>query len=362
MAPKARMSDIREGLNLIPTEEEMQRAQEILSKADFKQKRSMMNAMSSWLKKGQAEASADQRSSEAVAKAMSSRGDDRLAYLQKYLVYQKRKGEHTITNHMTNSHIEQKIKEKEWMCKYEMEQKWGEKKVKLWLDSGLLELRPDRLTGSEDPDVCEYRVQSKEVDTTIDETNDAATHAVSDDATKTDIDNLESLRVRADPPQSGSGARGSADPPPLADQKKQAVGKPIVPLAGVDIKEEKKTDKEVMIERVQALIEFPSVIYRKFNYLWLEAKEMQAKAAGHEYGQSLADKLKDHIAALAKLLAAIDKISLGASIIQERMPKIIRHMDFLEEAHEKHMKFGASIGVTTQCRAAKRRRAQAKVE
>eukprot|EP00959_Pyramimonas_sp_CCMP1952_P012674 268080-Pyramimonas_sp.AAC.1 len=133
---------------LEPTKEELAEARKILAAASAKEKRSKLGSMMNFLKSNPDEA------------ASSSRGQQREAYMAKFLVHQMRVK--TASNTSTSSRTVGRNDEKgivwTWISPEKMDTVLGPMKAQHWRDSKLLAWRPDSLTQSEDEAFREYKV------------------------------------------------------------------------------------------------------------------------------------------------------------------------------------------------------------
>ena len=125
---------------LAPTAEELHAARQVLAGASDKVLRAKMAAMSSWLKSNPDEVVKD------------SRGSDRRAYLEKFLVRQLRAKalEKNTTSSKTHVSSDASFKGVLWMAQEEMDDTIGPRKGKLWRESEKLPWAPCPVTGSTD--------------------------------------------------------------------------------------------------------------------------------------------------------------------------------------------------------------------
>lgn len=132
-----------------PTEEEIKKAKELLSKATEEETKSKMASMVYFTKTN--------AGNEAVA---SSRSDARREYFLKFLVWQSRQqNRETTTTVVKQMDTENSNHEDwEWMSKEKMDSTLGPKKAESWRVSNKLSTRPDPVTGSTDEDFIEYAI------------------------------------------------------------------------------------------------------------------------------------------------------------------------------------------------------------
>ena len=102
------------GLNFKPTSAEVELAKKVLDNADSKSRKSKMTSMVAWLKQN-AEASGS-------AEASASRGEQRLAYLQQYLIFQQRKQQGKTMSTSVVNNTKAQYTDFDWMCEHEIRQ------------------------------------------------------------------------------------------------------------------------------------------------------------------------------------------------------------------------------------------------
>ena len=113
----------------------------------------------------------------------------------------------------------------------------GDAKVDLWLESGKLISRPDRITGSTKPEHLEYLIPTTYTNTVDRNTDGLEGKNVKDDLSKQDIENIEGLRVNLLQPDSAAGSSGDgAEAAPLGDKPGAAAQAGAGGKAGVDAK------------------------------------------------------------------------------------------------------------------------------
>ena len=91
---------------------------------------------------------------------LSSRGQERQEYMIKYVAYMAKKKCNTQTLSTSSSHDMKTgafVEYHRW-SKHQMEQAVGTEKARGWIASGRLSAKPDRITGSTDPECLEYLV------------------------------------------------------------------------------------------------------------------------------------------------------------------------------------------------------------
>ena len=132
-----------------PTEAELQEAKALLQAQDPKKKRSSMASMVAFVGKGDPEC---------ANKVAELRGEARQDYCARYLAYMTKKKAGTLTT--TSSHSTQSVRNTDYFfwSRFEMEKEVGSSKADHWISSGQLTVVGDRITGSLDPELCEYKV------------------------------------------------------------------------------------------------------------------------------------------------------------------------------------------------------------
>ena len=99
----------------------------------------------------------------------------------------------------------------------QMRTTFGDEKVDMWLESGKLISRPDRVTGSTKPEHLEYLVPTTYTDAKDRSTDGLEGTRHKDDLSKEDIENIEGLRVNLLQPGSAAGSSGDGQQPDAGD-------------------------------------------------------------------------------------------------------------------------------------------------
>ena len=150
MAPKRAAP---EKLSLL-SEEELLSAQRHLASLSNKEKRSKMQCMATWLKNNPV--------GENNEKATTSRGAEREKYLAAYMQHMTKKQATVIKSGVSITKGSTLNRDHKWMCRFQIQQEYGEEKAKTWIDGNHVRSRPDRQTGSEEPHMLEYKVNEEE--------------------------------------------------------------------------------------------------------------------------------------------------------------------------------------------------------
>ena len=133
-----------------PSDEELKAAKKVLKSCDEKALRSKMGSMSAFISKHASDNPG----------VLLSRGDARKEFLCKFICHQLKSKTTTkqTSNVEESSHKEEKVAEKVWWSREQIDRELGEIKSKAWRSSGKLATRPDRITGSTEPDLIEFAI------------------------------------------------------------------------------------------------------------------------------------------------------------------------------------------------------------
>ena len=93
----------------------------------------------------------------------------------------------------------------------QMKDKFGEEKVEKWLKSGLVQTKPDRITGSTEPSDLEYLIPTSFHRTEDSNKEAAEANTKKEDCTVADLENIENLRVLLDGPGKAGSSSGQKD-------------------------------------------------------------------------------------------------------------------------------------------------------
>ena len=242
--------------NIKPSREEVEKAKRLLKEANAKELRSKMASMASWL------------AANPDSAVSASRGDERKAYLQAFVVHQMRakagtkKAEHVFKK----SHLSANITDDEWYNLERLEKKFGENKARKLIESKTLKERACPLTGSWDDDMKEFNVVLTKLQTTELDNREFGV-LTSTDASDADLKLLDGISSQA----SGSGQNGG-DPQPEVKQE---------PMTA---KQQEKADFEAFIATIDA-----KVIDMQHNDL--ECRQLVHQLQTKPYTEKLCDDI-----------------------------------------------------------------------
>ena len=165
-----------------PTPEEVAQAKEVIKSASPSQMRAKMSSMVQWLKLFP------------DAAVSTSRGQERQAYLEAFVVHQLRaKNQRKTSEHLIEkTQSNQNKSGKRFWNRERLEQNLGKTKANAIINRPGARYRPCRYTGSDDQDLREYEVVSdEEAEITAD--NSSWKLAASGDATEADFKLMASM-------------------------------------------------------------------------------------------------------------------------------------------------------------------------
>ena len=245
MAPKKIKPEVLR--SFVPTEAEIEQAKKELDTMDNKAKRAKMAAMTAFVKRNDAD-----------PVIMGSKGKDRLAYLEAYLAFTARKNATVQTSKTFESTLNKRI-EARYMNKFQLETAFGTDVASLWISSGKLVSRPDRITGSKGPEHLEYEIPD---DITVKDDIEKNTLSVgaSSEAKDEDMENMKGFKLEE--------------------------GSPTM-LASNIVKVEKKTAADLTKEKVLAFCADPSKLNAEIEFHMLELKLLMPRFENLKYSHEL---------------------------------------------------------------------------
>ena len=180
------------------------------------------------------------------ADAVNNRGNERKEYLSKFLIHQLRlkNAEKKLDTKHEVTHSTTTGGQTRWLSREFMDKDIGEKGAR-WRASGLLETRPDRVTGSKEDDMIEYGCP-EDWEAWANSQTHGATLSAATDADASDADMLNS-----------SGAASS------------------------EIKNKPKTGDDILVERAGALCDDVRPSIRKSQDLDVDVKRLAEQANKH---------------------------------------------------------------------------------
>jgi len=292
---------------VIPTQQELDAARKILAGTDKKALKSKFASMAHWLK---------DNPDHAVA---SSRGEDRRAYLEQFMVFQMRqKG--TSTTQVSSSVVEsgkQKHQDLRWWSREKMNMELGEKKAESWRNSGKLATRPDPVTGSTDENFIEYGCPDDW-----------------DSFVQNDMDRYE------------VNAAGEADDGDLELLRSVASGGK---TAKVAVKVEPKTAEEIANQKAIDLKENPRPMLRRFQDYELECKLLATKAEDTRYTSELATDVKKYLVKVAKVIKLLN--NMCTTVMQSsEVGKVVDMTEKLIQEHDTLLEWAQQFGLAEKAK------------
>lgn len=288
--PKAKVPDVRPTLKDMAgdfTSEELTHAEQAIADAskEEKHKRRLEASMTYYLKQS-GELNPGQRLT----------GLDRQQFLVLFLAKQAReKGSYvksSTVDEVENLNI--KDEKKIWMGKEQMEKKYGETRVKRWLEKDALEKRPDPVTGSEDDDMAEWAVPRDEVSWKGINRQKTGTQV---DKDFNDKDKQDALKTHGDE---------------VGDMVASMFPSLAVSSSGGEIKTEKDGEDALAIGDLLVMKDTKSQLF-KIKNAEVEAKLLRDQAADVKYADALHADLKDIVGKLNSCSKAVEKLLLTKS-------------------------------------------------
>ena len=317
-----------------PTAEELQSARDILAAADAKQKKSKMAAMVAFAK-------ANTAAPDGNDSVLASRGEDRQDYLLKYVAYMGRK-KGTISKVITaNSHenARSSVTQFHRWSRHEMEREVGMKKASLWIESGKLgDPIPDRITGSTDPDVVEYRVPVSWT-SQAENSSDAMHIGGSGEATAEDLANLQSVQLQPEKMPDGAGSSGgsceakkagSGSGQPIDDAVAGGAADAQIKKEGVanPADEGKAKEKEKEKTKVRVFLADPIPCKERLQSMEIEVDKIYPISKKNPLLENYSGALLKHADHVKKVLKGLGRYITGADKANEtKMPALLRVID-----------------------------------
>eukprot|EP00959_Pyramimonas_sp_CCMP1952_P302606 6331568-Pyramimonas_sp.AAC.1 len=178
---------------------------------------------------------------------------------------------------------------KRWMGKEQMEIVYGKKRVRVWLDSGKLDSRPDPVTGSTDEDMQDYKIRE-----------DAELEINSEDV-KLGIQN--------------KGDELSGDGVAELQQQFDDMTSSMLPQLGVppqrmqEVKAEEPDDGSDPFEKLEIMKNTKESL-RKLRDTELDAKLMKESSNGESYAAALSSDIANFLPKLSACIKAVEKLAL----------------------------------------------------
>ena len=312
--------DLRE---LTPTSAELAVARAILGSSDDRRKKSAMAAMTAFVKRNDTANNAD------IAK---SRGQERQDYLLRYMALQQRKAKGITTNEQVSTHEETENLDYVFWCKFEMTKNVGEAKAEAWIQSGKLTWHPDRVTGSEDPEVREYEVPVKWLRT--------AHGAKSSMGVKTEAETSEQDMIN------------------LQSMSRSSKSDYALEIADKAVKEEPKDPEELKQEQVKIFLKDAGTTLWRLQDTHLDISMISARAQESKHTEVLGSDCKKLETKNQKLRKTMEKIVIMTDQVElSEIPQLMKAVKQHDAECLKVKEWGEKLGIVlTSSKAVKRKR------
>ena len=306
---------------LSPTAAEISQAKAIIaqSQACPRDMRAKMSSMSQWLKKFPDE------------KASNSRGEQRVEYLQNFLIHQLRakNAQKKALHSAGKSHTTNNIAKTRWWNKERMDKELGATKGAAIRNRPNARCKPCRYTGSEDPELVEYAVVSDEEneineDTTSFKVNTAA------DATEADLKLLDDMHSATASSSADGAAQGAQD-----GDAQYAPGK---------VKQEPKSEQEKLQAKFEEFMANVRGNHWNFTNMQLDIADMDARLGMQKWTEELRAALKKHAARTATMVRLLLKATTERPKIKE-FHKLESAMSHILASQNEFVKSAAKFGV-----------------
>ena len=305
---------------LSPTPDEIAEARAIIaSAADPKKKeRACMASMAHWLKNEGCTQNGD---------ALSSRGTDRKRFLEAFMVYQAREKKARVEQ-TTSRKVGQENRshvEKGWFSYEYVKGKVGEKKLDAWIAAKQIPSRPDKRTGSDDKEMCDYYYEAAwDSETGLDSTTtayDVQGQALDTSAATTMMNSMVGDDTTAPAVASGPG---------------------VVPI--------KIEEVNSMDARVKQLTADASPTLNKFQCYTTEVKKMKAGAETQKYQESFAADLGKFVGQLGKATQMLEVMVTGGKYDASKVKDLLVSLDKLAKEYDSYREHAVRFGLVTSTR------------
>jgi hypothetical protein len=289
-----------------PTQEELDAARLVLASADKKLIKSKFAGMAHWLKDNPDDS------------VSGSRGSERKAYLEQFLVFQMRQKavQKVSTTTTTVETTTAKHTEVRWWSRQKMNTEFGETKAEGMRVSGKLETRPCRITGRNDEDFIEYACPD-DWSQVIEGDKDTHQVAASGEADDGDLELLKGMKLR------GSGDKDTA----------------------VAVKVEKLTPEEIAKDEAKKLMANPRPMLRRFQDYELECKMLVAKAESNRYTAELATDANKFIAKVSKVIKLLNGLCTSKAANEVEVIKLVEMTAKLIKEQDDLMQWAQNFGL-----------------
>ena len=241
--------------------------------------------------------------------------------------------------------------------KHEMEMKVGKKKAQCWIESKLLVEKPDRITGSMDPDCVEYLVPVSWTQE-LDESTNQISWKSDDKATDEDLANTLSVQLQrkqssATLGEAGCGAQVFAKTGALEDeQPSSGAVATSVKVDEIPIKTEKQTPEYVVNDDVQLFLADPIPTKLRLQSMEVECDKLIPAAKKNPFIANFGEALEKHSNKVRKMLNGVTRVVQGSECNAKKMPALLCALDKMYARHDELLDFAKLNNLTS----AKRRR------
>ena len=270
--------------------------------------------------------------------ALAARGESRSEYLLMYLCWMRRRGEANTTAVESSERVTETATKVWWWNEWKSRKEFGDSKFELWnnADPKVLDVRPDPLTGSTQPEHIEYGIpQSWAIG--VDKTVFGSKIEAAGKSVEADFVNMQSLRdAQQISARTGTNTDKSCDPETGADPE-QAV--------------DPEKPEDVMQKRAAEFLASPSVLFKELSNMVVEGKELKtATAALDELSASYVEGVEKHIKVVEKARAAVDRVINGLKLRDGAVGKMLGDIDKLKARHDHALHLGGRIlGIDVKC-------------
>ena len=249
------------------------------------------------------------------------RGEVRKNYLEKFMIHMLRQKNATKTI-STSKTIETKNSSKgakHWMSAEIMDLTLGQNKAEHWRASGLLRHRPDKITGSDEPDFREWEVPED----------------------WDEWENTDGDKIKIEGQCDASAEDLTALPAASSDNHGQSseVDKTIKEEPGKEDPDKTKTD---------AIRSNPRSYYDTFTSMKVESQTILNLAAKNQsvktYAAALMADVEKQLPKITRILKILDKM-LVAPAVDAEMPKLVSAIDQLQQKHAEVLLWASRFGL-----------------
>ena len=297
-----------------PSEQDLERARLILGQCDEKAVKSKMSAMVGFLKRnGEGEGNID---------IEASRGETRREYLLRYMTFQIEAGVAATTHTKTADDTTKKNLTKNWSTEFEMRRDYGDRRVEHWFVHKALRSRPDRYTGSTEPEFLEWQLKED----TFSETqawSQGTRIEVANNMKEGDLQNVDSLCPLEEIYPSDAGRAGSSSDKVVVKKEPGIDEEPIVdPQVKEPESKPEKKDDPIQVE-IAAFMKEPGCKLKELQNASSQTKAMYAKAQHADFGENFMETCKRLSSKLDSKIRLVEKITIGERPNPDLLPRLL---------------------------------------